>query len=161
MMIGVSMNPLLERQLLLTRRHFFGRSATGIGGAALASLLSHSAPASERETMNRLAHFAPKAKRVIYLFMSGGPSHIDLFDHKPELRKNHGKELPASVRMGQRVTGMTSGQSTFPCVAPMFRFAQHGKCGAWVSELLPHTAKIADNIAIVKSLNTEAINHDP
>jgi uncharacterized protein (DUF1501 family) len=150
-----------ERDLFLTRRHFFGRSATGIGVAALAALLGNRAAAGERKTANKIAHFAPKAKRVIYLFMSGGPSHIDLFDHKPELRKNHGKELPASVRMGQRVTGMTSGQSTFPCVAPMFQFAQHGKCGAWISELLPRTAKIADDIAIVKSLNTEAINHDP
>jgi hypothetical protein len=106
-------------------------------------------------------HFAPKAKRVIYLFMSGGPSHIDLFDYKPKLRENHGKELPGEVRMGQRVTGMTAGQSSFPCVAPMFKFAQHGQCGAWVSELLPNIAGIVDDIAIVKSLNTEAINHDP
>jgi hypothetical protein len=98
---------------------------------------------------------------VIYLFMSGGPSHIDLFDYKPALAQHHGKELPASVRMGQRVTGMTSGQSSFPCVSPMFKFAQHGQCGTWVSELLPHTAKITDDICVIKSLNTEAINHDP
>jgi hypothetical protein len=156
-----AMNPLFEQQLRLTRRHFFGRSAAGIGVAALASLLGNRAAAGYGETAEKLAHFAPKAKRVIYLFMSGGPSHIDLLDHKPELRKNHGMELPASVRMGQRVTGMTSGQSSFPCVAPMFQFSQHGKCGAWVSELLPNTAKIVDDIAIVKSLNTEAINHDP
>jgi hypothetical protein len=159
--VGDAMSPLFEQQLLLTRRHFLGRSATGIGVAALASLLRNRAAAGQGETAEKLGHFAPKAKRVIYLFMSGGPSHIDLFDHKPELRKNHGKELPASVRMGQRVTGMTSGQSSFPCVAPMFQFAQHGKCGAWVSELLPNTARIVDDIAIVKSLNTEAINHDP
>jgi hypothetical protein len=156
-----SMSPVIEQQLLLTRRHFFGRSATGIGVAALASLLGNRAAAGHGETAEKLAHFAPRAKRVIYLFMSGGPSHIDLFDYKPELRKNHGKELPASVRMGQRVTGMTSGQSSFPCVAPMFEFAKHGNCGAWISELLPHTTKIVDDIAIVKSLNTEAINHDP
>jgi hypothetical protein len=154
------MDPVHEQQLLLTRRHFFGRSATGIGVAALASLLNGQAVAG-REAPSRGPHFAPKAKRVIYLFMSGGPSHIDLFDYKPELRKNHGKELPASVRMGQRVTGMTAFQKSFPCVAPMFQFSQHGKCGAWVSELLPHTAKVVDDIAIVKSLNTEAINHDP
>jgi hypothetical protein len=152
------MNPLNERDLLLTRRHFFGRSATGIGVAALASLLNSQASAT---AAGGLTHFAPRAKRVIYLFMSGGPSHIDLFDYKPALQKNHGKELPTSVRMGQRVTGMTAFQKSFPCVAPMFRFAQHGKCGAWVSELLPHTARIVDDIAIVKSLNTEAINHDP
>jgi hypothetical protein len=154
-------DPLHERQLLVTRRHFFGRGATGIGVAALASLLDGRTAANERETASKPAHFAPRAKRVIYLFMSGGPSHIDLFDYKPELTKNHGKELPASVRMGQRVTGMTASQKSFPCVAPMFQFAQHGKCGAWVSELLPHAAKIVDDIAVVKSLNTEAINHDP
>src|SRR5438876_3889508 len=155
------MDPLYERHLLLTRRHFFGRSTTGIGVAALASLLNGQTKANARETINGLTHFAPKAKRVIYLFMSGGPSHIDLFDYKPELPKNHGKELPASVRMGQRVTGMTASQKSCPCVAPMFQFAQHGKSGAWISELLPYTAKIVDDIAIVKSLNTEAINHDP
>src|SRR5205823_2367719 len=106
-------------------------------------------------------HFAPKAKRVIYLFQSGAPSHIDLFDYKPRLQQYHGQELPASVRMGQRITGMTSGQSSFPCVAPMFQFRQHGQAGTWFSELLPRTASVADEIAVVKSLNTEAINHDP
>jgi hypothetical protein len=151
------MDGLIERQLLLTRRHFFGRSATGIGVAALASLLNEKSAAEPTSGLQ----FAPKAKRVIYLFMSGGPSHIDLFDFKPELRENHGKELPASVRMGQRVTGMTASQKSFPCVAPMFQFARHGKSGTWVSELLPQTAKVVDDIAIVKSLNTEAINHDP
>ena len=105
----------------------------------------------------RLAR-VPRA-RVIYLFMSGGPSHIDLLDYKPQLKEHHGQELPASIRMGQRVTGMTAGKS-FPCVAP-FKFAQHGQCGTWVSELLPHIGSIVDDIAIVKSLNTEAINHDP
>jgi hypothetical protein len=93
--------------------------------------------------------------------MSGGPSHIDLFDYKPKLRENHGKELPATVRMGQRITGMTSGQSSFPCVAPMFSFSQHGANGVWVSELLPETAKIVDSLCLIKSMNTEAINHDP
>lgn len=157
------MNPLHEHSLFLTRRHFFGRSATGIGVAALASLLNPRLLADEVKPHGALPafHFAPKAKRVIYLFMSGGPSHIDLFDYKPKLRQLHGSELPASVRMGQRVTGMTAFQKSFPCVAPMFQFAQHGKCGAWVSELLPHTAQIVDDIAVVKSLNTEAINHDP
>ena len=161
------MNPLREHQRLMTRRHFFGRSATGIGVAALASLLNERLfaadidPALKTHGTLPALHFAPKAKRVIYLFMSGGPSHIDLFDYKPKLKEQHGQELPASIRMGQRITGMTSGQKSFPCVAPMFKFAQHGKCGAWVSDLLPHTAKIVDEIAIVKSLNTEAINHDP
>ncbi len=148
------MDQYTEHQRLLTRRHFFGRTATGIGTAALASLLNPKLMASP-------THFAPKAKHVIYLFMSGGPSHIDLFDYKPKLQSHHGEELPGSVRMGQRITGMTSGQKSFPCVAPMFKFAQHGESGTWISELLPHTASIVDDIAIVKSLNTEAINHDP
>ncbi len=161
------MNLARELQLLLTRRQFFGRTAAGIGTAALASLLNERLFAADvdrsLQTHGALPalHFAPKAKHVIYLFMSGGPSHIDLFDYKPKLQQLHGTELPASVRMGQRITGMTAGQKSFPCVAPMFKFAQHGKCGAWVSELLPNIARIADDIAIVKSLNTEAINHDP
>jgi hypothetical protein len=156
-----------ETRLLLTRRHFFGRAAAGIGGAALASLLdprlfagAQPSPAAG-QAPGGLPHFAPRVKRVIYLFMSGGPSHIDLLDYKPALRRYHGQELPGSVRMGQRITGMTSGQKSFPCVAPMFEFGRHGKCGAWISELLPHTGGIADDIAIVKSVNTEAINHDP
>src|SRR4051812_29414799 len=140
---------------LLPRRHFFGRTATGIGAAALASLLGSEAASGGS------SHFAPRAKNVIYLFMSGGPSHIDLFDHKPKLQQYHGQELPASIRMGQRITGMTSGQKSFPCVAPMFSFKQHGHSGAWVSELLPSIATVADDIAIVKSMHTEAINHDP
>src|SRR5262245_19060441 len=148
------MDPHLEHQLLLTRRQFFGRTATGIGTTALASLLTPS-------LLSAATHFAPKAKHVIYLFMSGGPSHIDLFDYKPALKRQHGKELPDSVRNGQRITGMTAGQKSFPCVSPMFDFSQHGESGTWVSELLPHTAGIVDDIAIVKSLNTEAINHDP
>jgi hypothetical protein len=159
---------LIEQfELLLTRRHLFGRTAAGIGTAALASLLNERfvaadmAASSQTHGVLPALHFAPKAKHIIYLFMSGGPSHIDLFDYKPKLRDYHGKELPATIRMGQRVTGMTASQRSFPCVAPMFRFGQHGKCGAWVSELLPYTATIADDIAIVKSLNTEAINHDP
>src|SRR5688500_1934393 len=160
-----------EHQLLLTRRQFFGRTSAGIGTAALASLLNPqlfsgtSAVASSDVRgvggVLKALHFAPKAKRVIYLFMSGGPSHIDLFDHKPKLRELHGTELPASIRMGQRITGMTSGQKSFPCVAPMFKFAQHGQSGTWVSELLPYTSEIVDHIAVIKSMNTEAINHDP
>ena len=135
----------------LTRRHFFGKSATGIGAAALGSLLS-------AET---LPHFAPKAKRVIYLFQSGGPSQLELFDYKPRLVDKYKTELPDSIRMGQRLTGMSSTQSTFPVVPSRFKFSQHGKSGAWVSELLPHTSQIVDKIAIIKSVYTEAINHDP
>ena len=153
------MNLDREYQLQLTRRQLFGRAATGIGTAALASLLNPSLLNAAAGGALGATHYPPKAKRVIYLFMSGGPSHIDLFDYKPKLREHHGQELPGSIRMGQRITGMTSGQASFPCVAPMFKFAQHGKSGGWVSELLPNIGKIVDEIAIVKSVNTEAINH--
>jgi hypothetical protein len=160
------MNPNHELQSLLTRRHFFGRLSGGIGTLGLASLLNPQVfaatgqPSASHGVLPGL-HFAPKAKRVIYLFMSGGPSHIDLFDYKPGLKAHHGKELPGSIRMGQRLTGMTSGQSSFPCVAPMFSFQQYGKNGTWISELLPHTGKIVDDICLIKSMHTEAINHDP
>jgi uncharacterized protein (DUF1501 family) len=145
----------------LTRRQFFGRTAAGLGTAALATLLNERLLAGEREPANSPLHLAPRAKNVIYLFMSGGPSHIDLFDYKPKLKEYHGTELPASIRMGQRVTGMTSGQKSFPCVFPIFKFAQQGQCGAWISELLPHTAGVVDHLCFIKSVNTEAINHDP
>jgi uncharacterized protein (DUF1501 family) len=162
------MNPLHQHALHLTRRQLLGRTATGIGTAALASLLNPqlfaaaNVPrgASQPGALGKL-HFAPKAKRVIYLVMSGGPSHIDLFDYKPKLKEFHGQDLPASIRMGQRITGMTSGQKTLPVAPSIFKFAKHGQSGAWVSELLPHTAGMVDHLAIVKSLNTEAINHDP
>ncbi|MBI3210864.1 MAG: DUF1501 domain-containing protein [Candidatus Solibacter usitatus] len=140
----------------LTRRQFFSAASTGLGIPALAGLL----PAATGG-LPGLPHFAPKAKRVIYLFQSGGPSQLDLFDYKPSLVKVQGTELPDSVRNGQRLTGMSSTQSTFPVVPTKFAFAQHGKSGAWVSELLPHTAKIVDRLTIVKSIHTEAINHDP
>src|SRR6266550_4951795 len=138
------MNSSHAFQLLLTRRHFFGKSATGIGAAALASLLnSQSRFANAQSAMgNHLPTFPPRAKRIISLFMSGGPSHIDLFDYKPALQKLHGTELPDSIRNGQRITGMTSGQKSFPCVAPIYKFNQHGQTGTWLSELLPHTAEI-------------------
>jgi uncharacterized protein (DUF1501 family) len=155
------MNPEREHQLLLTRRQLFGRTAAGIGTAALASILNPDLLRAATGEALGATHYPAKAKRVIYLFMSGGPSHIDLFDYKPKLKEHHGQELPGSVRNGQRITGMTSGQASFPCVAPMFKFAQHGNSGAWVSELLPNIARIVDTLAIVKSVNTEAINHDP
>lgn len=148
-----------DLQHALTRRHFFGRSATGIGAAALASLFAGQAEA--HAGLEGLPHFAPKAKRVILLHQSGGPSQIDTFDYKPQLTQHRGEDLPASVRMGQRITGMTSGQSTLPVAPSLFKFAQHGQQGTWVSELLPHTAKIVDDLAIIKTMNTEAINHDP
>ncbi len=158
------MNPFSQLALRQTRRHFFGRLGSGIGTAALASLLDRSlgadVAADPRGTLPGL-HFAPKAKRVIWLFMSGGPSHIDLFDHKPELAKHHGEELPASIRGDQRLTGMTSGQKSFPCVAPMFSWKQHGKSGLWLSELLPNIGRVADRLCVVKSMWTEQINHDP
>lgn len=160
------MNPLYEHGLNITRRYLLANSAQSIGAAALASLLAKPSFAARSENLGQgglpgLPHFAPKAKRAIYLFFSGGPSHIDMFDYKPEMRKIHGTELPASIRMGQRLTGMTSGQKSFPCVAPMFKFAKYGEHGTYVSELLPNIAKIVDDITIVKTVNTEAINHDP
>ena len=161
------MDPIREHRLQLTRRHFFGRLATGIGTVALGSLLNPVLLASTAATLKRVGglpgvpHFAPKARRVIYLHMAGGPSQIDLFDYKPALEKLHGTELPASVRMGQRITGMTSGQSSFPCVKSLFKFSQHGRSGTWLSELIPHMASVVDDLCLVKTVNTEAINHDP
>src|SRR3982075_3307471 len=145
----------------LTRRHFFGRTATGIGVAALANLLGPDLNATVHGGLPGLPHFAPKAKRVIYLFQSGGPSQMELFDYKPRLEEFHGQDLPESVRMGQRLTGMSATQSSFPVVPSKFKFQQHGNSGAWVSELLPYTAKVADQLTFIKSLHTEAINHDP
>ncbi len=164
------MNPLEEYQRNLTRRQLLTHAARPLGAAALATLIKTGPGYSANQTPENtgtpaglpdLPHFAPRAKRVIYLFMCGGPSHIDTFDFKPALRKLHGQELPDSVRQGQRITGMTSGQDSFPVVAPMFDFKRHGQHGTYVSELLPYTSSIVDDIAIVKSVNTEAINHDP
>ena len=146
-------------QLAQTRRHFFSRTAKGIGTAALASLLDRDLEASMG--LPGMPHHTAKAKRVLFLHQSGGPSQIDLFDYKPQMSKHQGVDLPASIRMGQRITGMTSGQSTFPVASTIFKFAQHGKQGTWISELLPHTAKIVDDLCIIKSMNTDAINHDP
>jgi hypothetical protein len=153
------MEPLTSFCSRMTRRHFFGMGASAAGAAALASLLPSTSNAAD--SMPGIPHFAPKAKRVIYLFQSGGPSQFELFDHKPRLVELHGSELPDSIRQGQRLTGMTSGQKSFPVMAPKFKFAQYGKSGAWVSELLPNTARIVDDICVLRSMNTEAINHDP
>ncbi len=159
------MTLLPKWQMLQTRRQFFGRNAAGLGAVALASLLNDRLFAADdaRKSFGALPvlHFAPKAKHVIYLFMSGGPSHIDLWDYKPDLKKHHGENLPASVRMGQRITGMTSGQATLPVAPTIFKFNQHGQAGTWVSELLPNMATVVDDGAVIRSLNTEAINHDP
>src|SRR5579871_4806921 len=141
-----------EAKSMMTRRQFFGRTAAGIGTAALASLLNERLVAAEADPALKTGgildalHYAPKAKRVIYLFMSGGPSHIDLFDYKPALQRLNGTELPGEVRMGQRITGMTSGQKSFPCAAPQFKFSRHGIAGTWMSELIPHMGGVADDI---------------
>jgi Protein of unknown function (DUF1501). len=157
------MNPLKSHVELLTRRHFFGRNATGIGIAALASLLAGKDAAAKADNagLPGLPHHTPTAKRVIFLFQSGGPSQMELFDYKPRLVEFQGTDLPDSVRRGQRLTQMSASQSSFPIVPSKYKFAQHGNSGAWVSELLPHTAKIADDLTFIKSMHTEAINHDP
>src|SRR6185312_11809504 len=158
------MHLTLESSLLLNRRHFFGRTATGLGLAALASLLGQEQAGADEASVGGLTglpHFPAKAKRVIYLFQSGAPSQLDLFDYKPALAGKHGIELPDSVRKGQRITTMTSGQKNFPVAPSIFKFARAGKSGAWISELLPHTAKVADELCIIRSMQTEAINHDP
>ena len=155
------MNPQLERGLLATRRQFFGRTAAGIGPAALSFLLRGEGYGATAGGLPDLPHFAPRAKRVIYMFQSGAPSQIDLFDHKPLLRKYHGQDLPDSVRKGQRITGMTSGQDRLPVAASLFKFQAHGQSGTELSELLPHTAKVVDDITLVKTVQTDAINHDP
>ena len=154
-----------EHKRLQTRRHFFGKTATGIGAAALASMINPLAAAGQSSNKNlgvlEKPHFAPKAKRVIYLFMSGAPSQIDMYDYKPKLNKLFNTDLPDSIRNGQRLTTMTSGQKRFPLAPSMFQFKQYGPSGAWISELLPHTASVAHELAIVQSMYTEAINHDP
>jgi len=146
-----------EIQRTLTRRHFFGLASTGIGAAALGSLL---APEAEAKGLPGFPNFPAKAKSVIFLHQSGGPSQLDLFDPKPALTKLRGTEMPASIRNGQRVA-QTQGQTSLPIAPSMFGFKQHGQSGAWISDLLPHTAKIADQLAIIRTVNTEAINHDP
>ena len=148
------------------RRHFLSKMSLGIGTAALGSLLGCGSKPQE-DSISSLAgmtakkDFTAKAKRVIYLFQSGGPSQIELFDHKPLLKEKHGMDLPAEIRMGQRLTGMTAYQKTKPIAAPIYGFKQRGNSGAWVSELLPYTAEIADDLCFIKTMHTEAINHDP
>ena len=155
---------LLEHSLGFNRRKFLSRMSIGLGSAALGSLLipdlfSSSSP--EEAILQGLPHFAPKAKRVIYLFQNGAPSQLETFDYKPLLNKMVGQNLPESIRNGQRLTGMTASQTTFPLVGSYFGFKQYGNSGAWVSDLFPHMSKIVDDICIVKTMHTEAINHDP
>ena len=147
-----------------TRRHFLSRASAGVGAMALASLgYGRVGPADEaaRSVARMAPHFAPRAKRIIYLFQSGGPSQLDLFDHKPALQERNGEELPESVRQGQRLTGMSGNQATLPMAGAQFKFRRHGDCGMWVSELLPRTAAIVDDLCFIRSMQTEAINHDP
>src|SRR3954452_15765555 len=147
-----------------TRRHFFRRGANLLGTAALASLLGPGRSTQAAEAMGGLpgrAHFPPRAKHVIYLHMVGGPGQMDLYDYKPKMGEWFDKDLPDSVRMGQRLTTMTSGQKRFPIAPSKFKFRQHGQSGMWVSELLPHTAGMVDDLCFIRSMHTEAINHEP
>jgi len=160
-----------ERKLSLNRRAFLSKSCIGLGTAALGGLLgceTNSVPNKDSVASNAMLkgvidnlHLAPKAKRIIYLFQSGGPSQFELFDHKPLLNKLRGQDLPDEIRNGQRLTGMSSGQESFPLVGSPYSFKQHGNSGIEMSELLPHTSKIVDDICVIKSMHTEAINHDP
>lgn len=155
---------LLEHSLSFNRRKFLSKLSLGIGSVALGSLLIpdlFSGKPDEEALMANLPHFAPKAKRIIYLFQNGAPSQLDLFDYKPKLQEMFGQDLPESIRMGQRLTGMTADQKKFPLAGTVFNFKQYGKHGAWFSELLPHIAAVSDDLCIVKSMYTEAINHDP
>ncbi|MFD2257636.1 DUF1501 domain-containing protein [Luteolibacter algae] len=159
-------NPLctgFENPIGQSRRNFLKSFGMGLGGLALADMIQPAlgANAPAMPGMRMFPEFAPKAKRVIYLFQSGGPSQMDLFDHKPRLNKEHGQELPESVRKGQRLTGMSTNQASFPLAGSPFEFSQHGESGATFSELLPHTASVADELCIIKTMYTEAINHGP
>jgi len=161
------MNPIFDYYQQQNRRQFFGQTGLRLGGLAMASLLAGqsgravAAPSPIQPGLPDLPHFAPQAKAVIYLHMNGGPSQIDLWDYKPQLEEHFQKDLPESIRKGQRITTMTSGQAHLPVAPSKFKFTQQGQCGTWVSELLPHTAKHIDDIAVIKSVHTNAINHDP
>jgi len=159
------MNPVKQSIQLETRRQFFASGARGLGGLALASLVGNSAlgnePAAVGKGIAGLPHFAPKAKRAIYLHMVGAPPQMDLYDYKPKMKEYFDKDLPESIRKGQRLTTMTSGQARFPIAPSAFKFERHGQGGAYITELLPWTAKMADDIAIIKTMHTEAINHEP
>ena len=160
-------DPFYDAGCCMNRRHFFSKLSLGIGGAALASLMGCAQTSDQlaagsafRGILNS-PHIAPKARRIIYLFQSGGPSQLELFDYKPTLQQRRGQDLPESIRMGQRLTGMTAYQNSLPLAPSLNSFAQHGNSGAWISDLLPYTSKIADELCIVRSMYTEAINHDP
>jgi len=158
-------NELNKYRLNYTRRHFLTRAGLGLGSIALGSLLIPGAFGKKEEELSLdalgIPQFAPKAKRIIYLFQNGAPSQLESFDYKPLLTQMQGKDLPASIRMGQRLTGMTASQEKFPLVGSAFGFKQYGQSGAWISEMFPQIASIADDICIVKTIHTDAINHDP
>lgn len=158
-------NPFFEHRLNINRRHFLSKMSVGLGSVALGSLLIKDLfkdPENAADSIiNGLPHFAPKAKRVIYLFQNGAPSQLETFDYKPMLNKMFGQDLPESIRNGQRLTGMTANQDKFPLVVSYFPFKQYGNAGTWVSDLFPNMAKIVDDICVIKSMHTEAINHDP
>jgi hypothetical protein len=159
------MDPFRDYVRYETRRQFFASATFSLGTAALSTLLGNQARAAGTKTGQGAAlpetHFPAKAKRVIYLHMVGGPSQLDLYDYKPKMNDWYDKELPDSVRNGQRLTTMTSGQSRFPIAPSMYKFERHGQCGMWVSELLPQTAKMVDDMCFIRSMHTEAINHEP
>ena len=156
------MNPITENQLMVNRRQFFGRSATGIGAAALGSLLQKDGLAGQTGGafggLGNLPHFAPKAKRVIYLFMNGAPTHTDLYDYKPLQQQLHGKPVPQEYVAGKRFSTMTGNPQGKLMLAPIEPFKQHGQSGAWVSNFMPHVAKVADDICFIKSMHTEQVN---
>ncbi len=161
------MDPQKEYVSLLNRRQFFGRTLWSVGAAAVASLLPQRLLGASIATptgapgLAGVPHFRPTAKRIIYLFMSGAPSQMDLYDYKPKMTEQFDKDLPDSIRMGQRITTMTSGQKRFPIAPSIYEFKQHGQSGAWVSEILPHLSTVVDDMTIIRTVHTEAINHDP
>jgi uncharacterized protein (DUF1501 family) len=163
------MNPFQDYVRSETRRHFLRRGGSVLGTAALSTLLSDALGMNQAKAavlpssggVPGLPHFAPKAKQVIYLHMVGGPSQLDLYDYKPQMHAWYDKDLPESIRNGQRLTTMTSGQARFPIAPSMYKFAQHGQCGMWVTELLPWTAQMTDDLCFIRTMNTEAINHEP
>ncbi len=166
----MAMDPRTEAQLIASRRQFLSWSGVSIGGAALATMLSRDLLAAGAQPAASavgngippgLAHFAPKAKRIIYMFQSGAPSHVDLFDYKPNLAARRGQELPESVSMGQKLSTMTSGQKSRAVLPSITKFAQRGQCGRWMSDYLPHIGSIADDICVIKSMHTESVNHAP
>ncbi len=167
-MANKQMNPLQEHNATINRRQFFQKGALGLGSIALSGLLSNrlfGTPGGALQSVNygltQVPHFAPKAKRVIYLFQNGAPSHVDLFDYKPMLSKWHGTQIPEELTKGRRFSTMTSGQASMPVLSEVTEFAQHGQSGAWISSFMPKTAGIADDLCFIKSMHTEAVNHSP